>query len=239
MLRHLLQWKLVSQVTKKDDDTLVEASRRVVKQVSEWLRVPLPDDRRQYQEPLMALLSANRDLPRQPSEWNRLLSQWLRHNTVTGRDLVKDRTVYRLLAVDGFLGFKPKDLKKYLSNVLDEDLRRDYRRHAEGIRRMYDQMDSSLTGTHSACVVFLALLKGIEDRLTIHDQNVLMHLHRIRVWTEGFLHQDAEYYETIRNVDGAMLDRLMDVYTEQDDDDGWKRVAEEQVKLLDNFLNDQ
>ncbi|GFQ80494.1 ribonucleoside-diphosphate reductase subunit M2 [Trichonephila clavata] len=93
---------------------------------------------------------------------------------------VKERDIYRWLAVDGFDGFEAKHLKLYLSAILDQKfIRQEYRLHIKAVLAMYRWFDSqpqmsSLTGTDSGCVVFLTLLQLYVNKLEMMEDEITL-----------------------------------------------------------------
>lgn len=174
--------------------SLRECRWHVLCLVAEWLQIPNALDlyADEMQRDRLATLLLNdvkhknvKLLPRDELEWNRLLTGWLRRGPV-----VKDRLVYQLLAVDGFDGVESHHLKSYLPNVIDPGcIRQQYRLHVMAVRYMYEWFESkpevsSLTGTDSACVVFLALVQlYAEDQ---KDEMIVLQAHKAKVWGEGF-----------------------------------------------------
>lgn len=181
-----------------------------------------------------------REFPRDESECVRLLRQWLRYNTLPNGKDVKQRGIYRVLAVDGLDGFEAKHLKAYVSGLWYPDQRRpEYKRHDGAVRCMYDWIEanpdvSSLTGTDSACVVFLALLNCYRRGLPrlLMDDEIASQTKRARCWAEGFLHRDVSFYRDVRKVTDVLLDELCEVYA--DAFENWHDVGTEFLKSLCN-----
>lgn len=165
-------------------------------------------------------------------EWIRMLSQWLRVNKTN----VMDRQLYYILAVDGFGGFQPGDLKKYVCNLIGP-FRKKYEFHMEAVRNMYRWMDanekvSHLQGPDSACILFWAFLNRYLQCLMLDDQTTLQ-MQQVKTWVEGYLHKQSMYYKDILNVDEKCLEEMMKVYEGSFlKEDDWKSVAEEQIMLL-------
>lgn len=222
--------------------TILQHRWEVLEQVAKWLGIA--DDLEdfhdgQVREELIALLSRDvkrknvRQVPLDDVDWERLLKQWLNHHIVD-KD-VMSRDIYRLLAVDGIGGYEPSDLKKYLGHMLDpKKVRRDYRFHARAVRSMYNYLDShpvlsSLIGTDSGCVVFLALLKLFTQTFTemMQDDDVVMHIRNAKQSAEMFLYRNASYYKDVHAVTDSILDELGDVYKACGHD--WSRVGKEQL----------
>ncbi|GFQ82900.1 uncharacterized protein TNCT_346561 [Trichonephila clavata] len=100
---------------------------KVLQQVAEWLHIPNALSMHQddcVKDQLLQLLSKGikrknfLKIPQDESEWTHLLNVWLRCNTMDHD--VKERDIYRWLAVDGFDGFEAKHLKLCLSAILDQ-----------------------------------------------------------------------------------------------------------------------
>lgn len=244
-LKKLLRLKLVRHLqAAKPTDSFVKVASNMIQEIKQWLH--LPDqviETNDLQESLMNLMVrtaskhyAIKDMPTDPSEWSRLITHWLRQNTFN--NIIKGREIYYLLSVDGFMGFL--DLKKYVSNITGT-LRQPYSTHNHAVRKMYEWIDVSpiacLTGTDSACVIFLALLKFYEKHLVIYNHDVLTHLNQVRVWTEGLLHQHSNYYRIIKQVNDTLLDELGKVYVNQfSNEEDWKLIGKEQTDKLEFFL---
>lgn len=246
MIQRLVARKLA---TSTENPTWAHCQRQVLSDVARWLDMPrVLDDYHDdsVRERLVQLLltsakkKRHRDLPRDEGECLRLLGQWLRHNTLSNGKDVKTRQVYRLLAVDGFDGLEAKDLKQYVSGIWNPSSRRqEYKIHAEAVRSMYDWIDvsqqvSSLTGTDSACIVFLALLKLYKRDLkhVLMNDEIASQTNRAQLSVEGFLHRNANYYKDVRKVDDAMLDALGTAYANVFPE--WQSVGKE---LLVNLCN--
>lgn len=230
-------------------DSIQQIYQKVFQDLKKWFKIyDIKENDNSYQENLMDLFAktaskhyAIKEMPCNMSEWNRLLSHWLRQNIF--ENCIKDRDIYIILSVDGFMGFQPKDLKKYLTNIINK-LRNAYYLHNEAVRIMYKWIDnskiSSLTGTDSGSVIFLALLNVYENNLTIYDNEIKMNLYQIKTWVEGYLHQHSNYYKIIKEIDNDMLKELGSVYKNQFlNDDQWKTIAKEQVTKMKNYLNDE
>lgn len=153
----------------RPSDTLQYHRRQLLNLVHGWVlpseKAPDPYDPK-YRDRLLKLLVANsykhrsREIPAEGSEWIKLVNEWVKGNSAD--DTVFERKIFYILAVDGFTGIGAKDLKFYLQNVLIP-LSDEYKMHARGVRAMYNYFQGnmlieSLTGTDSACIVFLALL---------------------------------------------------------------------------------
>lgn len=181
-----------------------------------------------------------REFPRDESECVRLLGQWLRHNTLPNGKDVKQRGIYQVLAVDGFDGLEAKHLKGYVSGLWHPERRRpDYKKHSRAVRCMYNWIEaslaiSSLTGTDSACVVFLALLTCYRQGLSqlLMDDEVASQTKRAQWWVEEFLHRNVNYYKDVQKVNKVLLNELGKVYT--DNFDNWQDVGAELLKNLCN-----
>lgn len=251
-IKKLLHEKLVRQVVLgRPFETLQFHRRRLIKQLADWIGVfdedddfsSSKDENGRYRHELVSLLATTSkkyfiDVPSDNSEWTKLLNKWLKANTSGA--VLSNRAVYRILAVDGFRGFKPKHLTFYLPEVL-LPLRGEYKSHVRGIRNMYDFFDknekvSSLTGTDSACVVFLALLhwyeRQMEDDLMKDDQ-IMFQVKQAKSWAEGYLQQHGEYYQDVKNVDQNLLEKLCKIYGEEfKTNESWKVIGRELLPKL-------
>lgn len=238
-------------------ETLRFHRRQLIKQIADWIGFfdeddedfsASKDENGRYRHELVSLLATASkkqfiDVPSDSSEWTKLLNKWLKANT-SGAVLSK-RAMYRILAVDGFRGFKPKHLALYLPEVL-LPLREEYKSHVRGVRNMYEFFDenekvSSLTGTDSACVIFLALLhwyqRQMEDDLMKDDQ-IVFQVKQAKSWAEGYLQQNGEYYQDVKNVDENLLEKFGKIYGEEfkKNDESWKVIGRE---LLPNLNRDK
>lgn len=232
-------------------DTIQRHRLTVLHQVAEWLNISdaLETNRDEMErEHLVKLLLKDtrktikntKLLPQSEAEWSQLLHHWLRHNTLQNNQDVIDRRVYCLLAVDGFEGFQARDLKSYLSNIVDPDcIRREYRIHIRAIRKMYEWFDSqshvsSLIGTDTGCVIFLSLLKLYNDQLqkVLVDDQIAMQTHQARMWAEGFLHRNATHYRDMKKITKELLAELGQVYVNAWDGQDWTTLGEEQLLNL-------
>lgn len=197
--------------------------RHLLRDVASWLNVSLDDpDIEKYHDELIALFhdeggSKNpKFIPRNETTWVKLLQNWIRQNMYGY--LVKDRNIYRLLAVDGFRGFESKHLKLYLTNVIQNaPLRRELKRHNQAVRCIYEWFDqdklmSSLTGTHTACIVFLTLIRLYKKQVAILDDIVRMMVNQAEISAESFLHRDSDYYKLLKNVNEQLLDTCEQIY---------------------------
>lgn len=236
-----MQWWLNREVALRclqGKQTLHQHRWEVLEQVAQWLHIREDLENvhnGQVLEELMSLFSQEgkrmKQIPTDIRDWERLLKQWLNHHQVMNRDL------FRLLAVDGFSG---EGLKKYLHDVLDsKKMRREYQLHARAVRDMYQAMDahphvSSLVGTDSACVIFLALLKLFTETFTevMLDSDMAVHLQNIKRRSEMGLHRNANYYKDVHAVTDAVLDELGEVYKSCGHD--WSRVGKEQLYKVVN-----
>lgn len=177
-----------------------------------------------YRDKLMTLLSSAskhnvKDVPLDESEWLKLMNQWIRNTS--NEEIIFNRDIYQILAVDGFHGLRPKDLKHYLTGVL-LPFRSEFKMHVKGVRAMYEYFDQnsyigSLSGTDSACAIFLALLELFSKLLNevLMDDQVRFQLQQVKSWVEGFLHKHSEYYRDVKYVDESLLKKLMNIYSEQ------------------------
>ena len=245
-LEALLRKKVVRHCI-ETQKTLHECRWHVLCQVADWLQVSHVLDTYEDEIPRQRLLTLLlndikckniKQLPQNESEWTRQLTLWLRQNTSE----IKNRTMCRLLAVDGFEGLEPKYLKFYLKNVLNPSyLRREYRIHLMAVRKMYEWFDSRpevscLTGTDSGCIVFLALLQlyGRELKHVMMNDQVARHVDCAREWVENFLYRNVNYYKDVHNVTEELLGELGQSYKETwKGQPGWEQVGQEKLQGLD------
>lgn len=233
-------------------DTLDFHRHKLIEELIEWIQpsqnvVNTYDAT--YRDELMTLLSSAskqqvKDVPLDESEWLKLMNQWIRNTS--NEEIIINREVYKILAVDGFHGFRPKDLKHYLTCIL-LPLRTEFKMHAKGVRAMYEYFDQnlsieSLSGTDTACSIFLALLKLyaklLKEKLT--DDLVRHQLQQVQSWAEGFLHKHSEYYRDVKHVDEMLLRTLGNVYCEQFTDlKKMKYVGNELLKNLSVLCDDK
>lgn len=235
-LKHLLLQEVVGRY-QSVQGTLREAQWHVLCQVANWLEIPdfihLQQDEIQRNVLSKVLFKNSKTLPQTDNEWTRLLSQWLRQNMLHSSD-VKERLICQILAVDGFDGLECTDLKNYLVNVVDPGcIRQEYKLHIIAVRHMYDWFDThasvaSLTGTDSACVVFLALLQLYMYHLPqlMTNEQIAIHAHKAKAWGENFLHRNASYYNDVRKVKFNLLEELSQVYVKAWPHD-WRPLAQE------------
>lgn len=230
------------------EESLHQHRWKVLCEVAEWLGLSESlhmHENESVLEELSTLLLKNlkrknlKQMPREDLEWNRLLNQWLRQHS--SEDVV-GRQIYRLLAVDGFEGFEVKDLRSYLTCVLNtKNVREEYSQHMNAVRSMYDWINlqpeiSSLMGTDSACIVFLALLQLFERKLNVlfSDDQVAMQTHQARRLAEGFLYRNASYYKDVRKVTEELLGKLGENYEMAWEAKDWKRIGTELMTQLVN-----
>lgn len=245
-LKDLLKKKLIYRVLHgQPSDTLDFHRHKLIEELIQWIQpsqnvIHTYDS--SYRDHLMTLLSSAskhnvKDIPQDESEWLKLLNQWIRNES--NEEIIFNREIYKILAVDGFYGFKPKDLKYYLTGIL-LPLQSEFKMHTKGIRAMYEFFDQnsnieSLSGTDSACAIFLALLDlyaPLLNNILIDDQ-VRFQLQQVKSWAEGFLHKHSEYYRDVKHVDETLLKMLVNVYSEQfTDEKKMKYVGGELFKNL-------
>lgn len=232
-------------------DSLLHHRRQLLQEVTQWI---LPSEKTSpdpydpaFRDELIALLATEskqgvHEVPAEESEWTKLLNQWIKNNSAD--DIVFGRDIFRILAVDGFSGIRPKDFKVYLGKVL-VPLRKVYRMHAKGVRAMYAFFDrndrvESLTGTVAAHVVFLALLNLYAGRLVreLQDEHVTLRVHGIRKVVEGYLHKHSDYYRDIRHVEEDNVPAtLAGLYTEQFTERAeWESVGRDMLKEVNGSL---
>lgn len=237
-IQTLLQLKLTHHVMRGQPFETLEYHREcILHEISQWLQLSRENSEKnqQFQEDLITLFSKNKkpfkEIPKDISEWKRLLNSWLRSNV--SENIIKDRTIYHLLSADGFSGYEPKDLKRYFSNIFTP-LRYVYRLHTRAVRIMYESFDAnpkiaSLTGTDSCCVIFLALLHIFIPHFIslLNDSQTRMRIGTSRRKVEGYLNQHREYYKDIKNVDESMLKHLGQVYLDQFENEEWKMIGHE------------
>lgn len=188
----------------------------VLRQVAHILNLPLPC---QHEQKLSKLFGVTFH----PADMSNLLEQYIRKNSIGKEKLIKNRDVFIILAVDGFEGLL--DLKPYLFTHQNN-------LHTAAVQKMYAKIDtlpiSSLSGTDSACVIFLSLLKLFGN--LIYDDQILIMVDLIRKRVENFMHRHAHYYQDIRLINDAMLNELIGVYTETNPD--WHTVALEKTNSI-------
>lgn len=251
LLKSLIH-KEVAKICFTSQKTLQECRWEILCQIAEWLNISKVLNLYQDEIPrnqLITLLLTDvkhknmKHVPQDEMEWTRQLNSWLRNNAIGSN--VKDRTIYRLLAVDGFEGLEPKYLKLYLKNVFDPRyIRHEYRLHIIAIRKMYDWFEtdpavSSLTGTDSGCVVFLALLHLYMTELNhlLLDDQIALQANCAREWAEGFLYRNANYYNDVRNVNNNMLETVIKIYKDAwKETQEWKQVGKEYLQNLNNKI---
>lgn len=243
-LKVLLNQKLVGMVLRgRISDSLQHHRMTLIRELADWIKpfTDLPDsyDAR-YRNQLLSLFATVskqtvKNIPFEYSEWLKLFNQWIRCNSE--KEVIFDRKIFEILAVDGFRGIGVKDLKQYLGGIL-LPVRVEYRTHIQGIRAMYEHFDEnliieSLIGTDSACVIFLALLHLYINHLEIFDDQVFIRVRRARLWAEGFLHNHRDYYRDLKQVNENVLTTLGNVYTQQfHNDEEWKKIGKELIKHL-------
>lgn len=201
----------------KPFETIQFHRKQLMTQVVDWIGAFDSDRDDSFRHELIGLLAKDlkqnlKSVPTVDSEWTKLLKKWLK--TSGGMD----RRVYRILAVDGFRGLTPKDLKLYLPNVLSP-LRREYESHVCGVRKLYDHFDTySLSGTDSACIVFMALIDfyalRMQNDLMLDDQ-VRFRVQRAKSWAQLTLEQDVDYFRDVKNVDERLLKELGEIYAKE------------------------
>lgn len=230
--------------------TLGQHRRAVLCQIAKWLGLPDAVKERECdveRQKLLTMLSTVakkkhvKELLRDESDWSRMLTSWLRLNTLSNSQDVKTRDIYRILGVDGFEGLEAKHLKYYLPNVLRiREMRFEYQSHLNAVRKMYDWIDtndcvSCLTGTDSACVVCLALLHLYGQKLAMMDDQTMHQVERMRLYLEGFLYRNSKYYRDVHKVTNQVLKKLADVYVEASGKGIWETVAREQLSIKSIF----
>lgn len=251
-LKDLIKKKLIYHVLKgQPSDTLDFHRQKLIEELIHWVQpsqnvINTYDST--YRDQLMTLLSSAskhnvKDVPLDESEWLKLMNQWIRNTS--NEEIIFNREIYQILAVDGFHGFRPKDLKHYLTGVL-LPLRSEFKMHAKGVRAMYEYFDQnsyieSLSGTDSACAIFLSLLELYAKLLkeVLMDDQVCFQLQQVKSWVEGFLHKHLDYYRDVKYVDKSLFKKLMNVYSEQfTDEKKLKYVGGELFKNL-SVLSDE
>lgn len=241
-IHNLLTKKLVLRMIHgRPSNTIQFHRRQMAEQLIEWITEDIPDTfNTKYRDQLMTLLASAfkqtiKDMPIDESEWLKLMNQWIRINSLN--DVIFNREIYQILAVDGFRGFRPKDLKYYLTSIL-LPIRVEYEMHAQGVRAMYDFFNEnvnieSLTGTDSACVILLALLDFYTSNLVILDDQICLKIQQAKFWAEGFLHKHSEYYHDINNVNEDVIKMLGNIYCQHfTDKKDWKTVGKEIIYNL-------
>lgn len=243
-LHQLVQQKLVYRVRKGNNhDTLSFHRRTLMEEMKQFLH-PCDESFQDfsYRDKLITLLASSSktpviDIPIDILEWHKLLNQWIRNHVL--EDIIFNREIYAILAVDGFYGFKPKELKHYLSRIL-LPLRYEFQLHTQAVRSMYrwiakNPLVASLPGTNSACLIFLALLEFYTEQLVklLFDDQMRFQVQQAKSRAEGFLHKHSDYYRDIKNVDEALVISLSQVYSKEfTDPEKCKNIAEEMFKLL-------
>ncbi|GFQ93376.1 uncharacterized protein TNCT_229551 [Trichonephila clavata] len=174
----------------------------VFRQVADLLNLPLPLERDEKLKQLFGTSFQSTDL-------HRLLDEWIRKNSIAKEKLIKTRDIFYILSVDGFKGLT--DLKPYLEEEPDGN-------HIESVRAMYLAFDKksslqSLTGTDSACVVFVTLLMLFSNKIL--DDNVKMLATSIKKRIEGGMLKRAQYYKDIRLVNENVMKELISIYVEK------------------------
>lgn len=219
----------------KPFETLEYHRRQLVRELGEKMGVPSEEGNDRFRNRLLGLLSSvskQNSTPADNSDWVKLLNKWIKANSSGA--VLSNREIYEILAVDGFRGFKPKHLKLHLPEVLSPP-RKERESHRRGVRSMYDFFRerkgvSGLTGTDSACVVFLALIRWYSSRMRddlMLDDQIEYGVGRAKIWAEGFLQQHADYYPDVKNVDEELLEEFGGVYERQFRDESWREVGRE------------
>lgn len=235
-----MKHKIVREIIhSRSNISLLQCRRNVLQEIAEWFHEKSTVDETLHYRENLALLFANasikrnKQMPLDETDWNRRLVQWMRRNNMTSDDLIKNREVYRLLGIDGFRGYKAKHLKNYFSNLL-QNLRPEYRDHTQAVRLLYEWFDThealvSLTGTESACIIYLALLTLYAEHLKslLLDDQILARVKSAQVSAEGFLHERAEHHRDIRKVDDSLLKTLGQIYIDYFRKEEWKCVGHE------------
>lgn len=242
-IQSLLTQKVVLRVVNgRPSDTIQFHRHQLAEELLGWITKDVPDTfNATYRDQLLTILASAfkqtiKDIPIDESEWIKLLNQWIRINSLN--DVISTRDIYRVLAVDGFRGFRPKDLKRYLSSILIP-IRTEYRMHDKGVRAMYEFFDKdltieSLTGTDSACVIFLALLEFYVSNLKLLDDQICYQVQQAKSWAEGYLHKQSDYYHDVKNVTENLIKTLGNVYSQQFTyPEDWKTVAKELLKNME------
>ncbi|GBO33063.1 hypothetical protein AVEN_34102-1 [Araneus ventricosus] len=188
----------------------------VLREVAELLNLPLPCEREHRLQRLLGTTFYR-------SELGSLLDHWVRQHSIGPEKLIKTREPFAILGVDGFDGID--DFKAYLHTDAADA-------HYLGVVDMYSYMDASpiacLTGTDSACVVFLALLKLFSTQIV--DDHVKIVVERVRNRTENFMHRHAQYYRDICLVNEDVLNALIRVYVNANSN--WCELAAEKTDTL-------
>ena len=243
-LDRLIRQKLVYRLRQgQTHDTLSFHCCAIIKEMKQTL-YPYDESLQDFsfRDRLITLLASSSkvpilDIPTDLSEWFKLLNQWIRSHIV--EDVIFNRDIYEILAVDGFYGFKPKELKHYLMRIL-QNLRHEFQLHTKSVRAMYlwiskNPLIASLPGTDSACLVFLSLLEFYSEQLhtLVFDNQVQYQLQQAKSQAEGFLHKHSDYYRDIMHVDETLVTSLARVYSKEfNDPEKCKTVAEEMLKLI-------
>ncbi|KAF8785777.1 hypothetical protein HNY73_011282 [Argiope bruennichi] len=193
----------------------------ILRQVADILNLPIPcqqDDR------LQKLFGKYFH----PSDAPHLLDVYVRQNCIGKEKLIKTRDVFIVLGVDGFEGLV--HLKPYLNASYSPRIYSSL--HFKAVQNMYHAIEtmtiSSLTGTDSACVVFLSLLKLF--RGSICDNQILIIMDQFFNKVESFMHRHAQYYQDVRLVNDDVLNQLARIYIETNPD--WHEDAIQRTNLL-------
>ncbi|GFQ74681.1 hypothetical protein TNCT_20671 [Trichonephila clavata] len=101
-----------------------------------------------------------------------------------------------LLAVDGFCGYCPNDLKNYINNLKYAN---DGDKHINAVREMYNlEILRNLSGTDASCIVFLALLTIYKK--SIKDDQAILILENVISNVRNYLMKNAQFYGDIANA---------------------------------------
>ena len=221
--------KLIYSVQHGDPfDTIDSHRQKIWKEVKALLRVnEQPFQDYTYRNQLITLLvstskSPVKEIPLNEQEWTKLLNQWVKTQIL--ENIIFNREIYEILAVDGFDGFRPAELKNYLRGIL-KPIRNEFKMHENGIRAMYryiagNPLVASLPGTHSGCIIFLALLKFYATSLVgwISDNQTMLTMENNINLAEAFLHDHSDYYRDIQNISLELLNILTEIYLESFND---------------------
>ncbi|GBO40673.1 hypothetical protein AVEN_133087-1 [Araneus ventricosus] len=199
----------------KNQETRQHHHITVLREVAEILNLPLPCEQEYQLQQLLGMKFCRSDL-------GTLIDNWVRKNMIGPEKLIKTRELFTILGVDGFNGIG--DFKAYLN--------KDNNSHFNGVVNMYKFLDtsiiSSLTGTDSACVVFLALLKLFSTKIVDDQARIVME--QIKNKIESFMHRHAQYYRDIHLVNDNILNALIRVYVNTNPN--WFQHALERTNIL-------
>lgn len=107
--------------------------------------------------------------------------------------ILRNNDLNKLLAVDGFSGYLPTDMKNYIQNL---QYGTGYDLHVDAVRKMYEITKvMCLSGTDAACVVFLAIVQVFSKYITDDETKLL--LLNISHDVKNYLTKNSQYYKDI------------------------------------------